>query len=348
MAIIDVVKWNASPDELVWKFPSDDLSTATRLIVSTAQEAFVVLGGEVSEPYGPGTHILDTDNVPLLRNLVKIPFGGQTPYSAEVWFVQKTMPLNLLWGTQDPIQILDPAYKIPLPVRCYGQFGVQIQNAQLFLKTLVGTSNEFDTARLCDYFKAMVQTKVKSLIAGCFKNSGCSVFEINTHLDALSTLLSKELAVGFADFGVGLINFYVQSVNFPQDDPAIAAIRSSLAKRADMEILGYNYTQERSFDVLQGAAENEGSAGAIAGAGIGLGIGAAVGGAIGPAVNQSTAGILNVSAPAANGCVSCNAVLQPGSRFCHICGAEQVIVCCGKPVPDGARFCPQCGKVLKK
>ena len=270
MAIIDVVKWNASPDELVWKFPSDDLSTATRLIVSTAQEAFVVLGGEVSDAYGPGTHILDTDNVPLLRNLVKIPFGGQTPYSAEVWFVQKTMPLNLLWGTQDPIQILDPAYKIPVPVRCYGQFGIQIQNAQLFLKTLVGTYNEFDTARLCDYFKAMVQTKVKTLIAGCFKNSGCSVFEINTHLDALSTLLSKELAIGFADFGVGLINFYVQSVNFPQDDPAITAIRSSLAKRADMEILGYNYTQERSFDVLQGAAENEGSAGAIAGAGIGL------------------------------------------------------------------------------
>lgn len=348
MAIIDVVKWNASPEELVWKFPSDELSTATRLIVSTAQEAFVVLGGEVSDAYGPGTHILDTGNVPLLRKLVNIPFGGQTPYSAEVWFVQKTMPLNLLWGTQDPIQILDPEYKVPVPVRCYGQFGIQIQNAGLFLKTLVGTYTEFDTARLCDYFKAMVQTKVKTLIAGCFKSSGCSIFEINSHLDSLSAMLSNELAIGFADFGVGLINFYVQSVNFPQDDPAIAAIRESLTKRADMTIRGYNYTQERSFDVLQGAAENEGSSAAFAGAGIGLGLGAAVGGAIAPAVNQSTAGILNVSSPVARKCVNCGVELQAESRFCHICGSGQVVHCCGKPVPEGARFCPQCGKMLNK
>lgn len=347
MAVIDVVKWNAAPDEFIWKFPSDELSTGTRLIVSASQEALVIIGGEVSALFGPGTHILDTQNIPVLRNLINIPFGGQTPYSAEVWFVQKTSPLNLLWGTQDPIPLLDPKYQVPIPVRCFGQFGVMISDFQRFYLKLVGTHNVFNTVMLCDYFKGMVQTKIKSLVAARITSSKCSVFEINQHLDTLSSEITLDMSADFAEFGVSLVNFYIQSVNFPQDDPAVTALRESLAKRADMSILGYNYTQERSFDVLQGAAQNEGMAGTFAGAGIGLGLGAAVGGAIGPAVNQTTAGIINTSAPDCK-CVSCNAQLTPGMNFCPRCGALQQLSCCGKNLPSDTNFCPVCGKKLKK
>lgn len=349
MAIIDVVKWNAQSDELVWKFPSQQLSTATRLIVSTAQEAFVVLGGEISGPFGPGTHVLDTKNIPILRSLVNIPFGGETPFSAEVWYVQKTTPLNLLWGTQDPVQLLDPKFGVPVPVRCFGQFGIQISDSRIFLEKLVGTQESFDTAQLIEYFKAMVQTKVKVLIANSIIRSNCSIFEINQNLDLISNELSGQIDDGFREFGVTLINFFVQSVNFPQDDPAIVSLRESLAKRADMSILGYNYTQERSFDVLQGAAQNEGTAGAFAGAGLGLGMGASLGGAVAPAFGQSVNGILNTNPPSAGSgtCISCNAMLMPNAKFCSECGAPQQVSCCGKILPAGTKFCPECGKSLK-
>lgn len=346
MAVIDVVKWNAEPDEFIWKYSSDQLSAGTRLIVSATQEALVVIGGEVSEPFTAGTHILDTQNIPVLRHLVNIPFGGQTPYSAEVWFVQKTSPLNLLWGTQDPIPLLDPKFQIPVPVRCFGQFGVKIEDSKKFYLKLVGTHNIFNTAMLCDYFKGMVQTKIKSLVASKITMSKCSVFEINQHLNELSAEISNDMANDFAEFGVSLVNFYIQSVNFPQDDPAIVSLRESLAKRADMTILGYNYTQERSFDVLQGAAQNEGMAGTFAGAGIGLGLGAAVGGAVGTAVNQTTANIINTSAPSLN-CIKCNAQLEPGMNFCPQCGTAQQLSCCGKILPSETNFCPVCGKKLK-
>ena len=351
MALIDVVKWDAPGDELVWKFPGGDLSTATRLIVSTAQEAVVVLGGEISGVFGPGTHVLDTQNIPLLRHLIKIPFGGQTPYSAEVWFVQKTTPLNLLWGTQDPVQLLDPRFNVPVPIRCYGQFGIRIGDSKLFLEKLVGTRDRFDTAMLVEYFKAMVQTRVKTLIAGAIVRSNCSVFEINLHLEELSGSLEQLMAPGFASFGVELVNFFVQSINFPQDDPAVVSLRESLAKRADMSILGYNYTQERSLDILQSAAANEGTAGAFAGAGLGFGMGTALSGSVSSAFTQVAGDALHLENPgigAPEGCPQCGNVLPGGAKFCPECGAPRRLSCCGKELPPGAKFCPECGKEIRK
>ena len=348
MAIIDVVKWNASPGELVWKFPSEDLTTATRLIVSTSQEAMVVIGGEATGPFLPGTHILDTGNIPILRHVVNLAFGNRSPYSAEVWFVQKTLQLDLLWGTQDPIPLLDPQFRIPVPVRCFGQFGLKIRDTRDFLVKLVGTHDLCDTQMLSNYFKALIQTRVKSLISSEIAGKGCSVFDINQHLNELSTALQTQIGTELGEFGVKLVNFFVQSVNFPQDDPAIAAIRESLAKRADMQIRGYNYTQERSFDVLQGAAENEGAAGSVAGAGIGLGIGAAVGGAVGPSILQTTSGVLNTTAGSGQTCRQCGAQLPPNAKFCLECGTPQGVVCCGKQLPVGTKFCPECGKALQK
>ena len=78
MTVIDLVKWNASDNLYVWKYPSEELSTWTQLIVSESQEAVVLLGGEMCGPFGPGRHTLDTQNLPLLVSLLKIPrnFGG--------------------------------------------------------------------------------------------------------------------------------------------------------------------------------------------------------------------------------------------------------------------------------
>ena len=158
--------------------------------------------------------------------------------------------------------------------------------------------------------------------------------------------LSEKINNDFAEFGVSLVNFFVQSVNFPQDDPTIISLKESLAKRADMSILGYNYTQERSFDVLQGAAQNEGTAGMFAGAGLGLGMGAAVGGSVAPAFGQTVSGILNTASPAGAACSKCGSALPQNAKFCPECGCPQQIVCCGKVLPAGTKFCPECGKSL--
>jgi membrane protease subunit (stomatin/prohibitin family) len=84
------------------------------------------------------------------------------------------------------------------------------------------------------------------------------------------------------EYGIKLLNFNVNDINVPEDDPAVKKLKDALAKKAEMDILGYNYIQERSFDTLEGAATNPGSAqSGIMGAGIGLGMGLGVGGAMG-------------------------------------------------------------------
>lgn len=353
MAIIDVVKWNATDNRYAWKFPHEELSTWTQLIVSESQEAVLVKGGQMIGPFGPGRHTLSTENVPLLSSLFKLPFGGRSPFTAEVWFVNKAIPLDVKWGTAEPVQVLDPLYQVMLPVRANGQYGVQIQDSKKFLIKLVGTMPSFDRDKLVSYFRGVIVTRAKDAIANIIVAQNVSILQIATRLNAISDSLKTELAPDLADFGLKIINFFVSSVSTPEDDPAVQKMKAALAKRAEMNIVGFNYQQERQFDVMQAAAANEGAAiNPALGAGIGLGMGVAMGGTM----HQAVAGVAQQAMqPAQNAilCNKCNTSYPVGSRFCPGCGtpavitpASQTIKCgkCGTELPQGSKFCSGCGQ----
>ena len=360
MAVIDLVKWNAPDNLYVWKFPSEELSTWTQLIVSESQEAVVLLGGEMCGPFGPGRHTLDTQNIPLLRDLLKLPFGGKSPYTAEVWFVNKTMPLDVKWGTPDPIPVLDPMYKVMIPLRAFGQYGVQIDETKKFILKLVGTMPVFDREHLSNYFRGVILTKVRSNIASTISRAKVPILEINAILDQVSEQLKTDLGGELADYGVKLVTFYVNSINFPENDPAVVKLRDALAKRAEMNIIGFNYQQERSFDVLQGAAENPGAgnvSGAMMGAGIGMGMGVGMGGAVGGAFGQLAQNVqVNTGPSAGQVCAACKENNPTGAKFCLSCGKTLAsanadgVICgkCGKKVPAGTKFCGECGAPMSK
>ena len=291
MHVIDLVKWNGTPDLLAWKFPSEELSTWTQLVVSESQEAFLVRGGVYEGPFGAGRHALHTENLPLLRTVLGLPFGAKSPFSAEVWFVNKLVNLNVKWGTPDPIQLQDPTFRMMVPIRAFGQYGIKIDNSKQFLLKLVGTVRGFDTEALAEYFRGVFVTKIKTEIANSIIKQGQSVLEISTQLDDLSSALKVSLAAEMAQYGIGLEQFNINSINLPEDDPAVKTLKAALAKKAEMQIVGFNYQQERSFDVLQTAAGNEGPAGGVMGAGMGLGMGLGMGVPIGNSVSSLAASI---------------------------------------------------------
>jgi membrane protease subunit (stomatin/prohibitin family) len=130
MAIVEVVKYDGTPDVFAWKYPNCELGTWTQLIVNESQEAILLKGGKVCDVFRAGRHTLSTDNLPILSKVVNLPFGGRSPFSAEVWFINRAFSLDVKWGTPTPIQLQDPKYKVFIPVRAFGQFGVQIQDAQ--------------------------------------------------------------------------------------------------------------------------------------------------------------------------------------------------------------------------
>lgn len=353
MALIDHVKWDADDQIYAWKFPSEELSSLTQLIISETQEAVLLKEGRMLGPFTAGRHTLDTKNIPVLSKFLKIPFDGKTPFTAEVWFVNKMMTLDVKWGTQHPIQLQDPKYKIMLPIRAFGQYGIQIENTKKFIKKLVGTLPVFDRTQLVSYFRGLMLTRVKSAVAKEIVKNQISILEISAHLDGISSSLETAMIPELEEFGIKLVNFYVKSINTPEDDPAVTKLKEALAKRAEMDIVGFNYQQERSFDTMETAAGNPSSGQAgLMGAGMGLGMGVGVGGAMGGAMGQMAQNLQTDG----NHCKKCDAVLQSGSKFCPGCGAPagsekiakdkkaDTLICdkCGAEAPQGSKFCPKC------
>jgi membrane protease subunit (stomatin/prohibitin family)/RNA polymerase subunit RPABC4/transcription elongation factor Spt4 len=352
MAVIDVVKWNATPDVYAWRFPSDELATWTQLIVAETQEAIMMREGRILGPFLPGRHTLSTKNIPALTNFLKIPFGARTPFTAEVWFVNKVIGLDVKWGTPNPIQVRDPKYDVMLPIRAFGQFGLRIAHTKKFLVKLVGTLPSFDREHMTSYFRGIMTTRVKDAVAKQLVKQGVSILEISALLNELSAALQKEMDGEFSEFGVEILKFNIISIDTPEDDPAVSRLRDALARRAEMKIVGYTYQQERSFDTLEGAAKNPGTGGAVMGAGLGLGMGVAVGGPMGAAM-----GALSKNLQAGVVCPKCGAGIAGDAKFCSACGItvtpspqtaqgaeDGTLVCdkCGAWAPKGSKFCPNC------
>ena len=358
MAVIDLVKWNSNPSILAWKFPSEELSTWTQLIVNETQEAYVVKEGVYQGPFSAGRHTLSTENIPLLRTLIGLPFGGKSPFTAEVWYINRATNLDVRWGTPGPIQLKDPKYEIMVPVRAFGQYGIRISDGKKFLLKLVGTLPSFDVTTLSEYFKGVFTTKIKTGIANAIIKNGQSVLEISTQLEVLSDMLKETLAAEMDEYGIGLAQFNIHSINVPEDDSAVITLKAALARRTEMGLLGTNYQQQRSFDVLETAAGNEGTAGGVMGAGIGMGMGMGMGVPMAGAFAQMAPQMQAVTTAPQSVCPKCNAQNPSGTRFCGSCGenitpasagAQQPTITCDKcntQVPKGARFCPNCANPI--
>ncbi len=352
MAIVEVVKYDGTPDVFAWKYPNSELGTWTQLIVNETQEAILLKGGKVCDVFRAGRHTLSTENIPILSKIVNIPFGGRSPFTAEVWFVNKAFALDIKWGTATPIQLQDPKYKIFVPVRAFGQFGIQIDDAQKFIMKLVGTLPQFDKANILQYFRGVYLTKAKDAIASYLVHKNISILEINAYLDEISSFLKERMAPTFDEYGIRLTSFYVNDINVPENDEAVKKLKNALAKRAEMDIVGYSYQQERSFDALEGAATNPGSAqSGFMGAGIGLGMGVGVGGAMGQQFGNLAQ---NINTVETKNCPKCNTAIDKKARFCSHCGCDteaapqknDAIKCssCGAALTAGSKFCMECGK----
>ncbi len=339
MAIIDVVKWDAMPGVLAWKFPSDSLSTWTQLIVSTGQEAFLVKEGRVVGPYGPGKHTLDSQNYPVFAKLLNLPFS-RSPFVAEVWFIRKSFSLDLKWGTTTPIQLEDPQYRIMMPVRAFGSFGLSVTNSELFLNKLIGTLPAFTEKTVSEHFKGTMLQETKVMIAKFIQEQGISLLKLASHVSQIAEVIEARLVERLSEFGITITHFAITSISTDESNPAVARLRRALAERAEMEILGFNYQQKRSFDVLETAAANEG-AGNVQSAAIGAGMGMAMGVGMGQGMTSPMQQAASVMSTGGKVCPSCHTQNGANARFCCSCGSDLQAV--STPTPPQNKFCTSCG-----
>lgn len=286
MAIIDVVKCEMRNGEFCSKFPSDKLKIGTQLVVYPSQTAFFVKGGAICDGFTAGTYTISSENIPILGGLINLPFGGETPFKAEVWFVNQISKLDLPWGTPQPIQVEDPKYHIIVPVRAHGQYGLKISNPRLFIETLIGNLESFTTEQINQYFKGKIISALNNIIAQQIVNNKVSVLDINTMLMSLSESSEELLNKVLNKYGISVVEFAIMSINVPEDDPSVIKLKEAKAFVARLNVAGRDaYQMERSFDVLEKAASNEGAGGQFASMGVGLGAGVGIGNVVGNNLN---------------------------------------------------------------
>ena len=298
MALIDVVKCEMLPGILIAKFPSSDLRLGSQLVVHPGQTAIFVKGGAICDEFESGTYTLKTDNIPLLNKLINIPFGGNSPFQAEVWFVNKLSILDAKWGTATPLQIEDPKYEVIVPVRAYGQYGFKVEVPRKLLETLTGNRRSFSSETLREYFRGKILSQLTTIVSHKLIEDQISVLNINSHLSDISIYSKERLTEYFSQFGLSLQTFDIISISVIENDPSFIKLKEAKDLAARLKITGRDvYQMERSFDVLESAASNEGMAGGLMGAGLGMGVGIAAGGQMTSVTSHLNTNPTNVSSP---------------------------------------------------
>jgi membrane protease subunit (stomatin/prohibitin family) len=176
------------------------------------------------------------------------------------------------------MQLEDPRYNIIVPVRAYGQYGIQVANPRAFLETLVGNMTSFSVEKVDQYFKGKIVMQLSSAIAQKIAIDNISILEANVHLMDISNYCQQQINQALIQYGIELVDFNIMSINVPDDDPSIKRLKEAKDFAARLKVTGKDvYQMERSFDVLETAAGNTGAGGQMVAMGAGLGMGLGVG-----------------------------------------------------------------------
>jgi membrane protease subunit (stomatin/prohibitin family) len=286
MAIIKSIYWEPRDrEELVHKYPSNEVTLGSVLTVNESQEALFFKSGMLCDTFGAGRHVLSTSNLPILGKLVNLASGGQTTFTAEVWFVSKLEKRDMYWGTGG-LRIIDPYFQVPIKLSSRGQYGVRINDSAMFMKKLIGTFGSATSELIDDQLRIDVVEAVKVNISKYMKENNVNVNELGVSYRQLSQQTIKDLSLSFAEYGVELLNFNIESIEFDERDKGYQTVMEGIAERARLDRLGISYADEKRLDIAQTAAGNEG-AGTYMGIGMGLGMGNALGNVVGGAMGNT-------------------------------------------------------------
>jgi len=270
---IDFVKWDMNEDDLVYKFPYDNLSNGTVLMVHEGQRAFLYKNGVFYDSFNAGRHVLSTANIPFLQRVLNIPTGGESSFTAEVWFANIAVEKrNIPWGAGG-IRVLDSYFQIPIKIGIRGQYGVKISDPEIFIKKMVGTLHLVTTDKISEQFRSDIVKQISPALSVYMKENGADATSITQHIIPLGNFTKESLTKDvFVEYGIDLVNFNIEAIIVDEDDPAYKKALDVVAERQRLQMLGNDYAKVRQFNIMEKAAENEG-AGNLMGAGIGLGAG---------------------------------------------------------------------------
>lgn len=270
---IDVVSWNMEEDELVYKFPHNNLTTGGVIIVNPSQTAILFINGEPNTVFGSGRHEIKTANIPFVQRLLNIPTGGETTFPAEVWFVNTGVEKQDERWAATELSFMDPYYKIPLELRARGVYGYKISDPEIFIKKIVGNRHSLTTEDVQKRFWDYVNEGVKDHMTIYMEENGLSVTHMGGHYKKIAGHVEQILIKKFQQYGVEIIDLAIENISFNKDDERYLKAIERDERKKELEDFGSNYERVTSREAITNLSKNEGMAGGAMGAGMGMGMG---------------------------------------------------------------------------
>jgi membrane protease subunit (stomatin/prohibitin family) len=264
--LVDIIEWvDNTSDTMVWKFPryQDEIKMNAKLTVRESQVAIFLNEGKIADVFQPGMHTLTTQNMPILATLKGWKYGFNSPFKADVYFVNTKQFTNQKWGTKNPVMIRDVEFG-PVRLRANGNYAFRVSDAAVFFKEIASTNPQFTTEDITEQLRNLAVSRGMDAIA----ESKIAVLDLTQNYDEVSKLITEKVKPEFNELGLTLTKFLIENVSVPPE------VEAALDKRSSMGIIGNlgAYTQFQTANAIDDAAKS-GGAGGMMGAGLGMGMG---------------------------------------------------------------------------
>jgi len=339
---IEVIEWlDDSGNTILYRFPvqGQEIKNGAQLTVRESQSAVFVFQGQIADVFGPGRYSIDGGNTPILTKLGAWKFGFNSPFKAEVYFVNTKQFTDLKWGTSNPVMMRDTDFGM-VRLRAFGIYSIRVTDPRALIKEVAGTNAHFVTEDIEGQLKRTLVSGFSDALA----ESKIAALDLASNYEELSKFIRGKLTSDFNTYGLELTKFVIENISLP------AEVEAAMDKRTSMGVIGDvgRYAQFQAADAMRDAAQNTGGgAGTGAGLGAGFAIGNAMAGAMTNAMNQSKS---ESAGGAKSACPKCGAANLSNAKFCTECGAKMETsaqtgpcVKCGAALPAGSKFCNECG-----
>lgn len=235
--LASIIKYEGDNETLVWKHPIEDFNFGSQLIVHESQEAIFFRDGQALDLFGAGRYTLQTQQLPLLEKIYKLPTDTEGTFHSEVYFVNLATQMGVKWGTDSKVRLFDPASSLHIEIGASGEFNIRVTNSRKLLLKVVGTTGGLGQEQLLGigngkgFFRSMVMTQVKSYLAQTIKENAINILEIDEHLMSLSGALRERINAALDEYGLTMPEFYVSRIVTPDDDPNFRRMKEQYAEQ---------------------------------------------------------------------------------------------------------------------
>jgi len=266
---VDIIEWlDQTHDTMVYRFPryQNEIKYGAKLTVRESQLAVFINEGQLADVFKPGMYTLQTENMPILTTLKGWKYGFNSPFKAEVYFINTKNFTDLKWGSPNPIMLRDPEFG-PIRIRAFGNYAMKVADPVKFIKEIVGTDGDFTTDSIADQLRNVVITRFTDAIG----ESKIPVLDMASNYNEISAFCETKIKPEFLDYGIDLTKFLISSITLPEN------VEKALDSRSSMGIIGdlNKYTQFQAAQSMEAAAKNPGGGPAGEGMGMGMGFGMA-------------------------------------------------------------------------